>query len=169
MRPHARRISLLYAERKALNLDYTPGWSLSELFSKLEPLTKSSAATKMTESVGACCTSPAAICYWFAASLIAWGILGVAGIYWHALHWYAASTILFAAGFGCMANWLKNRSFHCVMSGPLFLIAAILFLLGSLGIAHVNVSLVWALLFVGICVAFCLEWRYAKRSASQAS
>ena len=48
-------------------------------------------------------------------------------------------------------------------------ITAILFLLGSLGIARVNLSLGWSLLFVGAGVAFLLAWKYAKRSASQGS
>ncbi|HEX2661588.1 MAG TPA: hypothetical protein VHM93_02055 [Candidatus Acidoferrum sp.] len=107
--------------------------------------------------------------YWFAASLIAWGVLGAAGTYWYPLHWYSAPTILFAAGIGCIANWLKHRSFHCAITRPLFLIAAILFLVGSLGIGRVNLSLVWSLPFVGTGVAFLLEWKYAKRSASQGS
>jgi hypothetical protein len=106
------------------------------------------------------------MCYWFATSLIAWGVLGVAGVYWYPLHWYSASTILFAAGIGCIANWLRNRSFHCVITAPLFLIAAILFLVGSLGHAQVHVSLVWSLLCVGTGVAFLLEWKHGKRSAS---
>ncbi len=32
----------------------------------------------MTEHKGACCSSPAAMCYWLAASLIAWGVLSLA-------------------------------------------------------------------------------------------
>src|SRR5215472_1595015 len=78
-----------------------------------------------------CCTSPAAICYWFAASLIAWIALAVASAYWHPLRWYAASTILLAMGIGCVANWLKNRSFHCSLTAPLFLFGGLLFLLAD--------------------------------------
>src|SRR5436309_15185866 len=118
--------------------------------------------TNMAESREVCCSSPAAMCYWFATSLIAWGVLGVAGVYWSPLHWYSASTILLAAGIGCIANWLRNRSCHCVITGPLFVIAATLFLLGSLSLAHVHVSLVWSLLFVGIGVAFLLEWKRSE-------
>lgn len=121
-------------------------------------------ASNRTAGRDACCSSPAAIGYWFAASLMAWGVLGVAGAYWYPLHWYAASTILFAAGIGCIANWLRHRSFHCAITAPLFLIAATLFLLGTLGIARVNVGLVWSLLCVGTVVSFLLEWKYAKRS-----
>lgn len=106
------------------------------------------------------------MCYWFAASLIAWGVLGAGGVYGYPLHWYSAATILFAAGIGCLANWLRNRSFHCAITGPLFLIAAILFLADSLGLARMNVNLVWSLLFVGTGVAFLWEWKHARRSAS---
>lgn len=77
--------------------------------------------------------------------------------------------MLFAAGIGCLANWLRHRSFHCAITAALFLIAAILFLVGGLGIARVNGSLVWSVLFAGTGVAFLLEWKYAKRSASQGS
>jgi hypothetical protein len=123
----------------------------------------------MADSKRVCCSSPAAMCYWFAASLIAWGVLSVAGAYWHPLHWNSASTILFAAGIGCIANWLRNRSFHCVITAPLFLIAAVSFLLGDLDIVPVNLRLVWSLVCLGTGVAFLLEWRYAARSSSQRS
>jgi len=65
----------------------------------------------MAESKRACCSSPAAMCYWLAASLIAWGVLGAVGNYWHPLHWYSASTILFAMGAGCVANWPRTARF----------------------------------------------------------
>lgn len=121
----------------------------------------------MASNKQACCTSPTAMCYWCAASLIAWGVLGVAGIYWYPLHWNSASTILFAAGIGCIANWLRNRSYHCAITGPLFLVGAVFFLLGELSIARVNVNLVWSLVLVGTGIAFLLEWRYASRPTPQ--
>lgn len=108
------------------------------------------------------------MCCWFAASSIAWRS-GVAGIYWYPRHRYSAPTIVFAAGIGSVATWLGNRSFHCAITAPVLPIGAILFLVGSQGIARVNVSLVCSLVFVGTGVAFVLEWKYAKRSASQDS
>jgi hypothetical protein len=104
------------------------------------------------------------MCYWFAASLIAWGVLSAAGTHWHPLHWYSASTVLFSLGIGCAANWLRNRSFHCAITGPLFLMAAIVSLLGDLRIVPANPRLVWSLLFLGTATAILLEWRYATRS-----
>ena len=119
----------------------------------------------MTNKVEACCSSPAALCYWCAASLIAWGGLSVMGIYWRPLHASSAATILFAMAIGCLANWLKNRTFHCVVTGPLFLIAGVAFLLSSVRMIRVQALWVWPFVVIGTVMAFLLEWRYAKRSA----
>src|ERR1700722_9707047 len=54
----------------------------------------------MTKQVGACCSSPAAICYWFIVSLMAWGVLSLIGIYWRLLSGSSASTCLFAMAMG---------------------------------------------------------------------
>jgi len=120
----------------------------------------------MTKQVEACCSSPAALCYWLIVSLITWGVLSIIGFYWSPLHAPSAAACLFAMAIGCVANWLKHRSFHCAITGPLFLIAGIAFLLAGVGVIHFNTLLVWQFLLVGIGIAFLLEWRYAKRSAS---
>ena len=120
----------------------------------------------MTRQVEACCSSPAALCYWFIVSLIAWGVLSVIGIYWRPLHGSSAATILFAMAIGCVANWLRNRTLHCAITGPLFLIAAVVFLLSDMSTTHVNSLLVWPFVLIGVGVAFLLEWRYTRLSAS---
>jgi hypothetical protein len=96
----------------------------------------------MTKPVEACCTSPAAMCYWFVVSLMAWAVLSLIGIYWRPLHAPSESACLFAMAIGCLANWLRNRSVHCVVTGPLFLIAGVVFLFSGVGVIHVNTSLV---------------------------
>ena len=85
----------------------------------------------MTQQVGACCSSPAAICYWFIVSLMAWGVLSLIGIYWRPLHASSEAACLFAMAIGCIANWFKNRSLHCTITGPLFLIGGVMFLLSG--------------------------------------
>ena len=97
----------------------------------------------MTERKGDCCPSPAAMCYWFAVSLVAWGVLSFIGIFWRPLHGSSAATILFAMAIGCGANWLRNRTLHCAITGPLFLINALVFLLSDITITHVDGLLVW--------------------------
>jgi len=117
----------------------------------------------MTEHKEACCTSPAAVCYWFTVSLVASGVLSLVGIFWRPLHALAAATMLFAMAIGCVANWLRNRTLHCAITGPLFLIAALVLLrLGT----HVNSLLVWPFVLIGVGIAFLLEWRYTRLSTS---
>ena len=118
----------------------------------------------MTKQMGACCSSPAAICYWFLVSLTAWGMLSFVGIYWRTLHASSAALCLFAMAIGCLANWLRNRSFHCVITGPLFLIGGVMFLLSGVRTIHFNTLWVWPVLFIGTGIAFVLEWRYGRRS-----
>jgi hypothetical protein len=64
------------------------------------------------------------------------------------------------------ANWLSNRSFHCIITGPPFLTGGVVFLLSGVRMIHVNAVWVWSLGLIGIGIAFLLEWPYAKRSAS---
>jgi hypothetical protein len=64
---------------------------------------------------------------------------------------------------GCFANWTRNRSLHCIFTGPLFLIAGVVFLLSDGLMVHVNTVCVWPLVVIGTGMAFLLEWRYAKR------
>lgn len=112
----------------------------------------------------ACCSSPAAICYWLAISFVSWGILSLLGIYWHPLRAGAAQTILLAMAIGCFANWSKNRTLHCGITGPLFLIIAVLLLLSNAHIIHIGDAFVWPTVLLGSGIAFFLEWRYASHA-----
>ena len=110
-----------------------------------------------------CCSTPASIGYWLAVSLAAWALLSVVGIYWRPLHASSAQTILFAMAIGCIANWTRNRTFHCGITAPLFLVLGVMSLLSDVRIAHLNPALLWTLILVGVGLAFLLEWRYARR------
>lgn len=112
----------------------------------------------------ACCSSPASICYWLVASLVAWAVLAAIGIFWHPLHATSAVTCLLAMAVGCFANAIKNRTYHCIFTGPLFLIGAILLLLPDA--THIKPHLVWAAVFFGTGIAFFLEWRYSLKQSS---
>jgi hypothetical protein len=120
----------------------------------------------MTKQVEACCSSPATICYWLTVSLIAWGVLSLIGIYWRPLHASSAAACLFAMAIGCIANWFKNRSLHCTITGPLFLLGGVMFLLSGVGtIPRRDTFWVWPVLLIGVGIAFLLEWLYGKRPA----
>ena len=117
----------------------------------------------------ACCTSPAAIRYWIFASLMSWLLISFVGIYWHPLRPQSAATILFAMTIGCSANWIRYRTLHCGLTGPLFLILGLLSLLSNLQIIPFPEFLFWPILVLGVSTAFFLEWRDTarKRNAKQ--
>lgn len=119
----------------------------------------------MTRQGEVCCSSPAAMCYWFAVSLVAWGMLSLIGIYWRPLRASAAATLFFAMAIGCVANWLKNRTLHCGITGPLFLIAGIVYLLSDMHLLDVGSRLVLPVVVIVTGIAFLLESRYSERSA----
>jgi hypothetical protein len=120
----------------------------------------------MTKPAKACCSSPAAICHWLVVSLVAWGVLSLIGIYWRPLHASSEATCLFAMAIGCLANWRRNRVFHCVITGPLFLSIGVIFLFSGERIVHLNTRWVWGFVLIGVGIAFLLERLYAQRSAS---
>ncbi len=113
----------------------------------------------------ACCSSPASIRYWLFASILAWALLSLGGIYFRPLRPESASTILLAAAIGCFANWRRNRTLHCGITGPVFLSGGATFLLSNMQILHVNVHFVWSLIVIATAIAFALEWRCGSRSA----
>src|SRR6266852_1930057 len=82
----------------------------------------------------ACCSSSASMKYWLCATICSWAILSLIGTIWQPLHATSAITVLFAMSAGCFANWIRNRTYHCFIDGPLFLVAASLFLLRALGL-----------------------------------
>jgi hypothetical protein len=96
--------------------------------------------------------------------LIAWGVLSLIGIYWRPLHAPSAAAILLAMATGCFANWIRNRSFHCIFTGPLFLVGGVAFLLSDGLMVQLNTAWVWPLVVIGTGIAFLLEWRYARRA-----
>lgn len=63
---------------------------------------------------------------------------------------------------GCLLNWSKHRSFHCQITAPLFLIAGILFLFLPDSMIHADGAWVWAVVMVGVILAFLLEFQFAR-------
>jgi hypothetical protein len=112
-----------------------------------------------------CGSSVAAMCYWLAVSLVAWGALALVGLLWQPLQAFSGATLFLAMSIGCTANWLRNRTLHCVIAGPLFLVAGLLFLLSKTGALEINHRLVLAMALIGVDVALILEWTLTRRSS----
>ncbi len=109
-----------------------------------------------------CCSSPTAIRYWFLSSLASWLVIGLAGIYWRPVRFGSAAAILFALAAGCFANWFRNRTLHCGITGPLLLIAGTLSLLSELLTFRFSDLLFNLILLCGVAIAFFIEWRFAR-------
>jgi hypothetical protein len=113
-----------------------------------------------------CCSSPASICYWIIVSVAVWVVFAIIGRFWYPLHGSSAATFLLAMAVGCFADALKNGTYHCILTGPLFLVAGILLL--SPNLTHVKPSLIWTCVIVGNATAFLLEWRHARKLSAGA-
>ena len=120
----------------------------------------------MTAQGRACCSSRSFVLYWCSVSLLAWGAISLVGIYWHPLHASSAVTICLAVAIGCAVNGLRNRTLHCAITGPAFLIAGAVFLLSDMGLSAINSRFVWPFVAVVTGISFLLEWLYASRSGS---
>ena len=94
------------------------------------------------------------------AAWAAWTVLATIGMFWHPLHATLAVICLLAMAVGCFANAFKNRTDHCVLTGPLFLIAVVLLL--SSDLTHIKPASLGVVL-VGTGIAFLLEWRYSRK------
>lgn len=108
-----------------------------------------------------CCTSPRALCYWGSAFLIFYGI-GLGLVFW--LHWqpYELVVLFTALGLACFANLARNRSFHCAITGPFFLLVALALGLEAAGIWKLRGAVLWPAVVIVVCAAFLLERRYAS-------
>jgi hypothetical protein len=65
---------------------------------------------------------------------------------------------------GCFANWIKHRTFHCSITGLIFLAGAVVFFLADSGLIQIEPGFVWPFVVIGTMLAFFLEWRYATRA-----
>lgn len=72
---------------------------------------------------------------------------------------YGDTTILVALAAACFVNFGRNRTLHCGLTGPLFLIGAVVALLIEAGIWNVDPDVLWGIVLAGVALAFLIEWR----------
>ena len=106
-----------------------------------------------------CCTSPAAMWFWAVAFAVLYGVGLLARSTWPVFEPYGDTLLLAALGIACFINFGRNRTLHCGLTGPLFLIAAVVALLMEAGVWGVNEDALWGLVLLGVALAFLIEWR----------
>ena len=110
-----------------------------------------------------CCTTPSAVGFWAATFLVFYGATVLVGMVWPGLHNYGDTAILTALGGACFVNFGRNRTLHCGLTGPLFLIGAVVALLMEARVWNVNQAVLWGVVLIGVAVAFLIEWRTVGR------
>jgi hypothetical protein len=106
-----------------------------------------------------CCTTPAAMCFWAAMFVLIYGAGLLLRSAWPAVQPFGDTLILVALAAACVINFGRNRTFHCGMTGPLFILAAVAAALIEAGTWRFDMAIVWGVVLLGVGIAFFIEWR----------
>src|SRR5688500_6124781 len=97
-----------------------------------------------------CCTTPSAIWFCTAMFLLLYGAGLLLGIVWPAVRQYGDTLILAALGAACFINFGRNRTLHCGLTGPLFLVGAVVAALVEARIWNLDLDVVWGVVLAGV-------------------
>ena len=78
---------------------------------------------------------------------------------WPAIQPFGDTLILVALAAACVINFGRNRTLHCGMTSALFLLGAVAAAFIDVGTWHFEMAIVWAVVLLGVGVAFFIEWR----------
>jgi hypothetical protein len=118
----------------------------------------------------ACCTTtPAAMAFWAVAFVLVYGAAVLAGSFWPAVGHYGDTIILASLGVACFANFARNRTLHCGLSAPIFVLGALAAAAVEAGVWNLDLRVIWGTLLAVVAGALLIEWRTVRRpSASDA-
>jgi hypothetical protein len=118
---------------------------------------------------GTCCTTPSAMGFWAAAFVVLYGAALLLASVWPALGPYGDTLILAALGTACFVNFSRNRTVHCGITGPIFLIGAVAAALIESGRWLADLSIVWSVVLLAVGIAFVVEWQTTGRNSSSSA
>ncbi|MFZ0212625.1 MAG: hypothetical protein WAL55_07945 [Candidatus Acidiferrales bacterium] len=110
---------------------------------------------------GYCCSSWQAMCFWGCAFVVFYAA-GLAAIYLLRVPNYQLTVLFVALGLACVANFARNRTFHCMITAPFFLLIALAFALNTAGAWRIPAGALWAIVVIVVCAALLLERRFAS-------
>lgn len=114
------------------------------------------AGVESTSSKAFCCVSPPSFCFCAAVFAIIYvgALLAIGALHIEQYH----STALYAAiGVSCIATFCRNRTFHCMITGPFFLLVALALALQTARVWKVSASLLWPVVLIVVGAALLLE------------
>lgn len=110
-----------------------------------------------------CCLTPRSACMWVAAFLVLYG-LGLIVLRLEHFDRYQGSVFFAAMGLACFFNFAQNRTFHCFITGPFFLLVALALALQTDGVWKFSRTVLWLVVLIVVGIAFLLERRFAGGS-----
>jgi hypothetical protein len=108
-----------------------------------------------------CCLTPRAACTWAVAFLVLYGLALIVLRLAH-IEGFRGAALFTAMGLACFVNLAQNRSFHCVITGPFFLLVALALGLQSYGVWNLSKTVLWPTVLIVVAIAFLLERRFAR-------
>lgn len=108
-----------------------------------------------------CTTTRSAMRFWIVMFGIFYGAALLVGAVWPALRPYGDALTLTALALACAVNFGRNRTLHCGLTAPFFLLAALVAFLIERGVWNIDSSILWGVVLIGVALAFALEWRLA--------
>jgi hypothetical protein len=108
-----------------------------------------------------CCATWQSLCFWGCAFVVIYAAC-LAGVYWLHLEKYGLSALFVALGLACGVNFARNRNFHCVITGPFFLLIALAFGLDTAGVWAIPTGALWTIVVIVVCAALLVEQRVAS-------
>jgi hypothetical protein len=107
-----------------------------------------------------CCLTRRSACTWLAAFFLVYGLAWIV-LYREHLEPYQGAALFAAMGVACFVNFAQNRTFHCVLTGPFFLLVALGLALESRGVWNVSRTVLWPTVLIVVGIAFLIERRVA--------
>lgn len=98
----------------------------------------------------ACCTTAAAMCFWAAAFVVLYGAGLVLRSVWPSLDRYGDTLLLAALGTACFINFGRNRTLHCGLTGPIFILGAMAVGLIEAEAWAFDLSAVWGAVLIAV-------------------
>lgn len=113
-----------------------------------------------------CTTTPAAMCLWLATVAVVYGAGLLLRSASPAFRPYGDTVTLTALAAACFVNFGRNRTLHCGITGPVFMAAAIVALLGEARVWNVDEPSLWVGVLACVMLAFFVEWRMASGASN---
>lgn len=109
-----------------------------------------------------CCT-PRVYGYYLAVFSILFGAGLLALQLWAGADRYFNAVLFASLGIACLVNLARNRTLHCLITGPFFLLVAAALALRAAGIWNISVPFLWPIVLIVVGAALLVEWRFAER------